>query len=70
MPRAAFSPSKIERALRVWQAAGLSVGAIEIREDGSFRIETGKDQKQDSALDRWIASQGAGDAHRDETQGR
>lgn len=39
MPAAKPTEKQIERALNVWTRAGLDVGAIEIKPDGTLRIE-------------------------------
>lgn len=67
MPRtpARFTKADIARALEAWQAAGLQVGAVEIRDDGSIRIEAPREPAQDSALDRWLGQSGMTNARRD-----
>ncbi len=67
MPKAParFTQSDIARALKAWQAAGLPVGAVEIRDDGSIRIEAPREPAQDSALDRWLDQAGMTNARRD-----
>lgn len=67
MPRtpSRFTQSDLARALKAWQAAGLPVGAAEIKGDGSIRIEAPKEPAQDSALDRWLDQSGMTNARRD-----
>lgn len=66
MPRAParFSQSDVTRAIKAAKAAGFPVGAIEIREDGSIRIEAPREPKQDSALDLWLEQTGNKNADR------
>ena len=68
MPRAParFTQADVARAIKAWQAAGLPVGAVEIRDDGrSIRIEAPREPAQDSALDRWLDQSGMTNARRD-----
>ncbi len=69
MPHAAprIRKADVKRAISAWQAAGLPIGAIEIRDDGSIRIEAPREPQQDNPLDRWLAQGGGKDArgHKD-----
>lgn len=54
---AAARPTKqqIERAIAAWESSGLRVGAVEIRPDGTIRIERAHDEvapKADRAQDQ------------------
>lgn len=64
MPRAERrpSPAEVKRQISAWQALGLTVGAVEIREDGTIRIEAPREPQQDNPLDAWLAKQGGKDA--------
>lgn len=72
MPRqpSRFTQADVARAIKAWQAAGLAVGALEIRDDGSIRIEAPREPAQDSALDKWLSGSGSGNARRDTNQRR
>ncbi len=48
--RAAFKQADVERAVRALKAVGETVGAVDIRPDGSFRVLTGKEAANDEAL--------------------
>ena len=64
MPRAAtrFTQADIARAVKGAQAAGLSVGSVEILADGTIRLVPAGQIKQDAPFDKWKAGK---DARRD-----
>lgn len=41
--RATFSQADVERAARALKAVGETIGGVDIRPDGSFRVLTGKE---------------------------
>lgn len=66
MPAARVTVQLIERALAAWQARGLTVGAVDVRPDGSIRISAAmpqdaleQPQTGESAWDAKIAKKGA-----------
>lgn len=58
--RASFTQADVERAARALKAVGETVGGVEIRPDGSFRVLTGKDAPEQvlSPLEAWERDHG------------
>ncbi len=48
--RAAFSQADVERVARALKAVGETVGAVDIRPDGSFRVLTGREVAANESL--------------------
>lgn len=49
--RRSFTQAEVERVMRAMKAVGETVGSVDIRPDGSFRVLTGREVEQQATQD-------------------